>query len=158
MGASNIILLMTVLLFYTGAFIAGVSFGKQTRTCRSANSLWDIPIRQDVTITGSDRSDKSWDIPMQQNVVKPLQESMRTAVCISGQLRVFNMTSNHKLYPDRWQMKLPGPPPAVELQNMTVAQSMVKNLYPYLGDFDVFVTVGTRRSLCRALSRRFGSV
>jgi hypothetical protein len=88
---------------------------------------------------------------------KNQSKSGRTAVCASGQLRTLNMRPSHEFYPDSWapMWSQPGDEstrrersnaPSVDLEGMTVAESIKARLYPSLGDFDVFMTVGTRES------------
>ena len=67
------------------------------------------------------------------------------------------MPPSHIYYPDEWapmwsqpgndSTRRPKPnPPVVDLDGMTVAESIKTRLYPSLGEFDVFVSVGTRES------------
>jgi hypothetical protein len=56
------------------------------------------------------------------------------------------MHPDHPHYPDYWspmRMDSSQTTPSNDV-SMTVAESIVRRLYPALGDFDVFVTVGTR--------------
>lgn len=66
----------------------------------------------------------------------------KTAMCVSGQVRSLDLKLDDKLHPGHWfqqQSTLPNP-------NMTVAESIQRNLYPKLGEVDVFMTVATRET------------
>ena len=87
----------------------------------------------------------------------------RTAVCATGQLRTLNMHPSHVHYPDKWAPMWIQPgddstrrerpnAPAIDLEGMTIAESIHRNFYPHLGDYDVFMTVGTRGSAVEPLA------
>lgn len=77
----------------------------------------------------------------------------RTAVCVSGQLRTLDMREADPRYPRSWaptgmhgSLVDPEVLPAVSLGGRTVAESVYEFLYPALGEFDVFMHVGTRET------------
>jgi hypothetical protein len=79
----------------------------------------------------------------------PVRRQPRTAVCVSGQLRTFTMPSNDPHYPSSWSPMivhgvLSKGTVLDALQNRTVAQTIVDNLFPALGEYDVFMSIGTR--------------
>jgi hypothetical protein len=71
-------------------------------------------------------------------------ENFKTAVCVSGQLRTLTMTLDDPSYPHKWEsMRRPGNP-SEDLGGLTVAETIQSRFFPSLGNFDVFMSVGTR--------------
>lgn len=68
--------------------------------------------------------------------------SPNVAVCVSGQLRSLNLRLDDESHPRKWykmSSNLPSP-------NMTVAESIQRNMYPKLGKPDVFMVVSTHET------------
>jgi hypothetical protein len=87
--------------------------------------------------------------------VAPRHPLMRTALCMSGQTRTLNWAPSDDAYPTSWRDVIvqdargnsigPRPrSPKEDLHGMTVAESIRVNLYPILGDVDVFVAIATK--------------
>ena len=68
--------------------------------------------------------------------------SKDTAVCVSGQLRTLNLQPNAPDFPQHFE-PMTTRLTADDMAGRTVAQSIVANLYPSLGAFDVYMTVST---------------
>lgn len=72
-----------------------------------------------------------------------LSSTAKVAVCVSGQVRTLEMEVTDPEYPGDWhQMKRS----LIRHPNITVAESIQRNLFPKLGNPDVFMYVSTRES------------
>lgn len=65
-----------------------------------------------------------------------------TAICISGQLRSLNMNYQSSEFPQNLE-PMTTSFTSQNLQGRSVAETIVQNVYPFVGEFDVFMTVAT---------------
>lgn len=65
-----------------------------------------------------------------------------TAICISGQLRSLNMNDQSSEFPQQLEPMMTSYT-SQNLQGRSVAETIVQNVYPFVGQFDVFMTVAT---------------
>ena len=86
-----------------------------------------------------------------ENIIENSREKIEskvqkdTAVCITGQLRTANMKASDPFFPSSLEPMRTSLTSSM-LDGMTVAESVVKHLYPSLGEVDVYMSISTRGS------------